>query len=99
MYAKVGFEVLHAVELSVALRAAEGATARWVELQSGSLASCYRLLTTLLELLRALAVVPPQQAGQVEGLIAELAGIVVGYGVAEVAAGPHMDSINLWGGL
>lgn len=93
----MGLEVLHAVELPVALRAAKGAAARWVKLQSGPLASCYRLLKTLLELLLALAVVPPQQAGQVESLTAGLAGIEVGDGVAEVAAGADMDSKNLWG--
>lgn len=98
MYAKVGLEVLHAVELSVALCAAEGAAARWVKLKS-PLASCYRLLTTLLELLLALAVVPPQQAGQVEGLTTGLAGVEVADSVAKAAAGPHVDSINLWRGF
>lgn len=76
--AKVSLEVLHAVELPVALHAAERAASRWVKLQSGPLASRYRLLTALLELLLALAVVPPQQAGQVESLTAGLAGIEVG---------------------
>lgn len=42
--AKVSLEVLHAVELSVALGAAEGAAARRVELQSGPLASVSGLL-------------------------------------------------------
>lgn len=95
----MSLKVLHAVELSVALRALEGAAARWVKLQSGPLASISGLLITLLELLLALAVVPPQQAGQVECLATILAGVVVGEGVAEAAAGPHMDSINLWRGF
>lgn len=97
--AKVSLEVLHAVELSVALCAAERAAARRVNLQSGPPASCHGLLTTLLELLLALAVVPPQQAGQVERLTAGLAGVEVGEGVDEVAAGPHVDSVNLWRGF
>lgn len=95
----MSLEVLHAVELSVALCAAERAAARWVKLQSGPLTSRYRLLATLLELLLALAVVPPQQAGQVERLTTGLAGIDVGEGVAEVAAGPYVDSVNLWRGF
>lgn len=91
----MSLEVLHAVELSVAHGAAEGATARRVQLQSGPPASRYGLLTTLLELLLALAVVPPQQAGQVEHLTTVLAAV----SVAEVAVGPYVDSINLWRGF
>lgn len=97
--AKVCFEVLHAVELAVALCAAERAAARWVKLQPGPLASCYSLLTALLDLLLALAVVTPQQAGQGEALTTGLARVV---GVDVVAVGapdPDMDSINLWGGF
>ncbi len=95
----MSLEVLHAVELSVALCAAEGAAARRVNLQSGPPASCYRLLTTLLGFLLALTVVPPQQAGQVERLTAGLAGVEVGEGVDEVATGPYVDSVNLWRGF
>lgn len=95
--AKVSLEVLHAVELSVAHCAAEGAAARRIKLQSVPPASCYGLLKTRLELLLALAGVPPQQAGQVERLTAELAGVEVD--VAEVAAGPYMDAVNLWRGF
>lgn len=95
--AKVSLEVLHAVELSVAHRAAEGAAARRVKLQPGPPASCCGLPTALLELLLTLAVVPPQQAGQVERLTAGLAGVEDG--VAGVAAGPCMDSINMWRGF
>lgn len=91
----MGLEVLHAVELSVALCTAEGAAARWVKLQPGPLASCHRLLTLLL----TLAVMPPQQAWQVESLTTGLAGIEVGNGVAEITAGADMDSKNLLGGF
>lgn len=91
----MSLEVLHAVELSVAHSAAEGATARRVKLQPGPPASCFRLLTTLLELLLTLAVVPPQQAGQVEHLTTVLAGV----SVAEATVGPCMDFINLWRGF
>lgn len=94
--AKVRFEVLHAVELSVAHRTAERAAAWWVELQSGPVASCYSLLTALLELLLALAIVPPQQTGQREALTAGLASVVGGEVVAVGAPDPNMDSINLW---
>lgn len=97
--AKVSLEVLHAVELSIALCAAKGAASWWVKLHSAPLASIEGLLKTLLELLLALAEVPPQQAGQGERLAAGLAGVEVGVGVAEVAAGPHMDSIDLWRGF
>ena len=92
VYAEVGLEVLQAVEVSVALCAAEGAAARRVKLQSAPLPSSCGRRTTLLVLLLALAGVPPQQAGQVEGLAAELAGVHVADGVA----GPHVDSISLW---
>ncbi|TNN69468.1 hypothetical protein EYF80_020302 [Liparis tanakae] len=50
---------------------------------------------TLLQLLLTLAVVPPQQTGQLERLAAGLAGVEVGQGVAEVAARPHVDSVDL----
>lgn len=97
--AKVSLEVFHAVKLSVAHCAAEGAAARWVKLRPGPLASRYGLLTVVLGLLRALAVVPPQQAGQVERLTAGFAGVEAGDGVAEVAACAYMDPINLWRGF
>ncbi|KAA8595120.1 hypothetical protein FQN60_012255 [Etheostoma spectabile] len=48
-------------------------------------------------LLLALAKVPPQQAGQRECLATGLAGVEVG--VAEIAAGPYTDSIDLWRGF
>lgn len=93
--AKVSLQVFHAVELSTAHSAAEGAAARRVQLQSGPPASHHGLLTELLELLLALAVVPPQQAGQVEHLTTVLAGV----SMADIAVGPHVDSINLRRGL
>lgn len=93
--AKVSLQVLHAVKLTAAHSAAEGAAARRVKLQPGPPASRFRLLTKLLELLLALAVVPAQQAGQVENLTAVLAGV----SVAETAVGTYMDSINLWRGF
>lgn len=100
MDAEVGLEVLHAVKLSVTLGAAEGAAAGRVEQQSGPLSPRHGLLRTLLlELLLALVVMAPQQAGKVEGLSAELTGVGVGDGVAEVAATLDMDSINLWPGF
>lgn len=93
--AKVCFEVLHAVELSVAHRTAERAAAWWVKLQPGPLASCDSLQTALLELLLALAVVPPQQTGQREALTAGLASVAGGEVVAVGAPDPNMDSIHL----
>lgn len=89
--AEVSLEVFHAVELSVAFHAAEGTAARWVKLQPGSLASCSRLLETLLVPQLALAVVLSQQAGQVESQTTVLTGIQVD----EVTAGSIPDYINL----
>lgn len=93
----MSLEVLQAVELSIALSAAEGAAARGEKLQFGPLVSIYRRIAVLKPLL-ALAVVPPQQAGQGERLAAGLAGVEVGGGVAEVATIPPVD-ITLWGGF
>lgn len=91
----MSLEVLHAVELSTAHIAAEGAAARRVQLQSGPAAPRHGLLTKLLELLLALAVVPPQQAGQVEHLTTVLAGV----SMADIVAGPYVDTVNLRRGL
>lgn len=90
--AKVSLEVLHAVELPVAHSATEGAAARRVKLQSALPASHCRLRDALLGPLLALAGVPPQQAGQVEHLAAVLAGVRVAQG----AAGPNLDPVDLW---
>lgn len=88
---KVGLQIFQAVELSVTHGAAEGAAARWVKLQLGPCASWYRQRTTLLEPLAALTVVPPQQAGQVEGLTAELTCV----DGSHVTDRPDMDSVDL----
>lgn len=71
--AQVGLQVFQAVELSAAHGTAEGAAARGVQLQPSSRTPRYGWQTALLEPLAALAVVSPQQAGQGEGLTAELA--------------------------
>lgn len=94
--AKVRLQVLQAVELSVAHRAAERAATGGVKLQSGPLAPGHGRLRAILEPLLALAVVPPQQAGQVEGLPTVLTAV---RGVVEAAAGPDVHSKSLWRGF
>ena len=97
--AKVCFQILHAVELPVADCAAEGAAARRVKLQPSLFASCDGRLTALLEAVLALAVMPPQQAGQLEGLTAELTGVDVGKSVTQTAARPGLTCTDPRRGL
>lgn len=95
----MSLQVLHAVELSVALGTTKRAAAWREQLQFGPLGSWDRRLKTLLELLLALAIVSPQQAGHMECLTTEFTGMEVGEGVAEAAVGSDVDSISLWRGF